>query len=409
MNARIGVSVQSDHVRAVVAQRGRAVWHDREAVDGSVGEALDRLLGRIPARAGRGSAIRVAVGPSRCQVARLSGLPARASAVAASQAVAAGPERFFLATDGPLATGPAELRGGTWWAAAFPRAVLDEIRAAVERRKLVVREFVPGLVMLPSVLEGETLSWPDGKYRGEVTVAGGTWTDARRLRNASGQASQPVRPRSNFEPLAREDVRYADAYAAAVTAKSPRIALRARSPHETAQRGRAIRGTLVAVAALSCLAAVAAPGVAAGYVNARMSRALDSLRGGGAAVARETYALQRATAVEDSIAHFASNRRSMLILLGALTVALPESTALVSFHVDSLGATAVVLSPGGAAVLAALDSIPLIRAPQIVGPISRETVGGADVERLAVRFAFPGAPAPVNHRRLPVSAVRGTP
>jgi hypothetical protein len=141
----------------------------------------------------------------------------------------------------------------------------------------------------------------------------------------------------------------------------------------------------------SAAAALAAPGLAALYTGVKTNRALDSLQTAASAVARASYALRRISAEEATVARFVNSRRSFTMLVGALSVALPDSTAITSLHVDSTGGTAVVLSPAGAQVLGALDSLPDVLAPQIVGPIASQSVGGAPLQRIAIRFRFPNS------------------
>ena len=74
------------------------------------------------------------------------------------------------------------------------------------------------------------------------------------------------------------------------------------------------------------------------------------------------------------------------MLLGELSQALPDSTALVSLRLDSLDGTFVALSPHAADMLSELVAVPGIVGPRIVGSVTKEIVGDAQLERATVRF-----------------------
>jgi hypothetical protein len=77
----------------------------------------------------------------------------------------------------------------------------------------------------------------------------------------------------------------------------------------------------------------------------------------------------------------------MVLLLAEITRSLPDSSSLVAFQVDSTGLGSVVaVSPHAAAVVDAVERTPGLASPQIVGPVTRERVGGRTLERVSVRF-----------------------
>lgn len=100
-------------------------------------------------------------------------------------------------------------------------------------------------------------------------------------------------------------------------------------------------------------------------------------------------------ALDDAEA-FEASRRSTTTLLADLTRALPKEAALVAFRIDTAGGTLVALGTRAAQVMTALEAVKEIASPEIVGPVTRETMGGREVERVTVRFRF-ADPASAEH------------
>jgi hypothetical protein len=106
--------------------------------------------------------------------------------------------------------------------------------------------------------------------------------------------------------------------------------------------------------------------------------------------------LRRVTAALDEVAAFDASRRPATTLLAELTRALPDGAAMVALRIDSAGGSLVAVAPRAPAVLMPLERVPGIRAPEIVGPVTREVLGGREVERVTVRFALDSVPHPVS-------------
>ncbi len=79
----------------------------------------------------------------------------------------------------------------------------------------------------------------------------------------------------------------------------------------------------------------------------------------------------------------------MVPLLGAIGDALPDSTAIVSLRVDSASGSMTVVSSAAARVLPALEELSGIAGAALAGSVSRENMGGARVQRVAIRFRRP--------------------
>lgn len=156
------------------------------------------------------------------------------------------------------------------------------------------------------------------------------------------------------------------------------------------QRRRAVRYSLLR---LGLVVAGAWIVVAALYVG-RLSEQRKSVESELAALARPMAALmdlkremrgarQAIEAVEDR-----DHRRVVALeALAGITAALPDSSFLSSFTLDSLGRGHVTgLARRTTAVLAALDRSPGLRRVQLVGSVGREIMGGVEWERFTIGF-----------------------
>jgi hypothetical protein len=101
--------------------------------------------------------------------------------------------------------------------------------------------------------------------------------------------------------------------------------------------------------------------------------------------------LARITGALAEAAAFDSARYSPTLLLADLTAALPTGSAVVAFRVDTASGSVVALAPRAAAVVQPLERLPGLVSPEIVGPVTRETVAGRELERVMVRFGVDAA------------------
>ena len=79
----------------------------------------------------------------------------------------------------------------------------------------------------------------------------------------------------------------------------------------------------------------------------------------------------------------------MVLLLGALAEALPDSSAIVTLRVDSAAGSMTLLSTSAASAIPRLAAVDVIAEPRIFGAVTREAIGAAQLQRIAVRFGFP--------------------
>jgi hypothetical protein len=206
-----------------------------------------------------------------------------------------------------------------------------------------------------------------------------------------------LRPCPALAQLGEQAYRYADAYGAAVSKTSTSLALH-RGRSGAGERGVPRWRLAAAGIALACsvLAAVLAPGMAALRARGEASGRLTQL----AATRRAADAAERELGrISDALMEVAAFERahlSMSMLLAELTRALPEGSALLAIRVDSTSGNLVALAPRAASVLAPLERVRAIVAPEIVGPVTREAMGSRELERVTIRFTL-GAPSGPRH------------
>jgi hypothetical protein len=90
----------------------------------------------------------------------------------------------------------------------------------------------------------------------------------------------------------------------------------------------------------------------------------------------------------DTLAAFAVSGRSVVDLLATLSARLPAPSAIVSLRFDRQGVTFVALTPVGTAVLPALAELEGVSSTQLVGAVTRESIDGQEVQRVAATMSL---------------------
>jgi len=139
-------------------------------------------------------------------------------------------------------------------------------------------------------------------------------------------------------------------------------------------------------AGAALLALLALPALRAERVADAASAQLEALQPRRQAAAEAGRELARATAALAEVSALGAVRWSPTRLLADLTRALPGEAALVVFRADTASGSVVALGPRAGAVVTALERVEGISAPEISGPVTRETTPTGEVERVTVRF-----------------------
>lgn len=429
----LGVGIATDHVSAVCVAGDAITWAKvrSRTPDESLADALAALLRSVPRSRTRSPArspwsrlawpfpwrhaVVVAVGPAAVQVKRLVALPPLTDPTALSALVRENVQRFFLRNGVPLVTtGVRIVEPGVAWAAAFEAPVVEAVTHACRVVGLVAIRIVPTVVALPRVLTGTHATWPDGASGVALEFNAGVLGDVRRCEDpsiapgASGgmvPALEAEGPRAAFiaDAYAATQlaggrrlrwVRTAATVAASVgpsAARTEPLTLRVRASRHHSAPSAPRMAIATGVCALLALWALLAGGVA----NARIARRAAATRSAHAAAIRAVQdsaaALARVTGTLQGLSAFDLARPRVTLLLAHLTRALPEGTALVALELDSAGTgTLVALSPDAQAVVDAVERVPGLASPRILGPVTPETdtahPGGHTLERMSLRF-----------------------
>jgi hypothetical protein len=144
--------------------------------------------------------------------------------------------------------------------------------------------------------------------------------------------------------------------------------------------------TSVLLSVAGGIAAIVAPGARAARIVSDSAGEMRTLRASQTEVARTQGELRRIAATLDRVERFREQRGRTTLLLGAISQALPESTALVTLRLDSLEGNLVALTPRAADILPQLMGVKEMMSPRIVGSLTKEAIGGVQLERATVRF-----------------------
>ena len=419
---RVGLAIGTEAVRGVLLSRQRVLravtrlrptganatkpesGYDAVLPVASRERDLENLIGEVidalTPRGARKPRVLAAVGPAAAQIRHLQRLPTDCDSRALGALVRERPERFFLQDGVPIVVSGVEVTGaGECWAAAIERGVLDALHAACRSRRLRLHAIVPSAIALCSTVAETQFGWRDGEHRVLVAVGPRRRIDSCRREPVMGgdladsQDDPPLR--ADVQALVAESIgadaaHFADAIGAAMCTASEPLSIRLGDEQwPRADSPSAIRIGIAACALLLALLAL----VLAPVLQARRSRVaaeheiatLASSRERATAIERQ---LETTTASLAELSSFLKARRSMTLFLETLTDALDDDVIVVSLRLDTVGGTLVALAPRGAAVVAQLDSIREITAPEIVGPVTPQGDAGNRMERVTVRFRW---------------------
>jgi hypothetical protein len=388
MSTRLGISIASDACAAVLVRRGRIRWHRRAIREhsASLESTLRSLFERRQSR--RRPTVVVALGASYSQVKRVSGIPHTLARDVATRLVRENAASFFLVPSRLVTAGVERSLDGSTWSSALDAGTIDEVRGALAAIGLVARSFVADVVALVSTLPAGEHRMRDGEVQMEFATANGVITRCRRSRQlvSSGFNEELGALPSSLRALGDDAREYVAAFAAASMPLRNQLAWRPPpDPRRTARRRRAETFAATIALATSLVSAAAAPGVRAANDATRWTRQAAFA----AAVRRESAAvdaeLRRVTTTLDRLDRFQATRAEVIRLLGDLALALPDSTALLSLHVDTTEIDFAVLTPHAAEVIPELSDVNELMSPRIVGSVVRDAAAHVTLERATIR------------------------
>ena len=387
---RIGLAVGNGALRAIGLRRGAVVW-TAMAPFADVGE-LERIAGELLAEAPRppwriGAVL--AVGPARSQTRRISGLPPVRDARTVTTLVRESIGRFFLRNGIPFVSSDA-VRGmdDSWWVTAFEEPLVTAVTNACRQARIRLEAVQPTIVIVPAALGLVDLVWQDDATLTSARFDGGRLAEV--CRRPEGLATPLPSLPATLAAMGEQGASFADAYAAAIDAgrsHSSALRPRARDTESPPPKWRLVAA--IGACAVAGAAALAAPALGA-YARAihteRQAVALEPAARQAMGFERELLRFQAALRELDDLA--ASASLPHVRLLAALGGALPPDAALTALRIDTSGGQLGVLAPRIAALLDRLERSPLISAPQIVGPITRERSGDRERERATIKFVL---------------------
>lgn len=386
MIARLGVSIHATEICTVLVEGKSIRWHASIGRGASepVADAITAVLSTLPKIVGIRRAT-IAIGPNACHAKQLEGLPVVSDTAMLTRLVHENGAAFFLAGDRLALSAVARFENGTSWAAAFDRETAVAAIDAVKKKGIASVRVSPSTVALASVVPAGVVEWTDGDCHTEISTSERGLVSVRRL-SARTNTQLPRFP-EGLNQYGENSWAIAAAFGAATLPKSTPLVWRpAPDPARIARRSR-VRIAMSAVLFFgSALIASIAPGVRAAQTVRSTSAELKRVRASQIEFARLQGELRRTSLALERIDRFQAQRGRITLLLGALSVALPDSTGLVSLRVDSLEGSIVALTSHAADVLSQLATVNDVVAPRIVGSLTKETIGGAQFQRATVRF-----------------------
>jgi hypothetical protein len=393
-----GIALGEREVRALIVRAGAVQWHASAAFSNTRGiaAAVHEILSQAP-RPPVGARFTAVIAPAWVQVKPLSGLPPVKSARMASEILRENQQAFFLWKGAPALTEVQPGGANTYWGAAFDQASLDELTQALRTARMNVRRIAPAAAAIATACPNQMVEWTDGT---ESFVVEGDRTGIRRLERAANGPGLSTIAAPPLGALGPDAHRYLDAYAAAVARRRLPLSLLLK-PDESSSRlwARVRRATVAAMVAAAVAFAALGPGVRARNFAQSANVELELKRAAQIELAKSQNELRRVTDVLNRVESFRSDRGKLIRILSELAQSIPDSTAMLSFHVDSVEGAFTAVAPHVADVLPELVNAREIASPRIVGSVTREVLGGVHLERASFRFRRPGQ-APVTQRRV---------
>lgn len=386
---RLGVGIGRDQVSAVLISHGAIRWwaSEQRTPNEDLSVSLGKLFTgyRVP-RLWQ-PVVTFAVGPSAVQVKHARSLPAVTDRRALIALVQENVARFFLTSTTPLLVAVATAFEDGAWMAAYDGATIEEVRRFSTAINLRHWNAVPTVIAVAHLLRDGVATWTDGAVAATIDVSGGC---VQRIRH--GPSDVPAQHASMFvrgvQSLGRYASQVADAHGAASLPAQPELRLRIQRPPAVAAVGRRRQLTLAAVALLASIVwALVAPQVRTALAVRAEAHRLAAISPRVRTASARMDSLTRVSAMLAGQAAFTTGAHSMLLLLAEFTRAMPDSAALVSLQVDSTDSGVLTaFAPRASLVVDAVERVPDVGSPTIVGPVTRQSLGGQTVERVTVRF-----------------------
>jgi hypothetical protein len=396
----LGVELASDAARAVVLEQGRITWSGESAIgpDASAADALHALATEALGRRASRARLAVAVGPALAQLRRLHGLPRVRDARTLSAIVQQSTGRYFRQNGTPMVTTPLGERAADGaWAGAIEEPVVDVVAELGRTLRFTSTSLVPVAEILGHAAPDSGFTWHDGDVAIEVRYDGARLVACRCVPShlVSGEHGAGAALAAPLRTIARDGVRWAGAYAAAVAASASPLSL-----HPARALADPTRSRLVA-AGIACAAGLIfsflAPSIAAARAERNATARIASLSAVAAGTEQNERSLAASARLLSQLAQFQRSATPKTLFLAALTCAIDDETTLVSLQLEPSAGTLSAITPSAASLLGKLESIPEVASPTIVGSVTSDTPTPGPVSGLSS--------APTNDTSEPMSRV----
>lgn len=390
---QVGVAISRDRIRIVqtlgsaVSWAGEAGWTGH----GELREALSNLLVEMPRPRRRPPPLVVAVGPARCQLRPLAGVPAVDDPRLVSHLIAANTSTFFLRNGVPLQTAGV-VRGADhrWWGAALEQPVFEAIVSGCLDAGYRVRALVPSAAAIAVTHRALQCTWSEDDWILHIATDAGKLVAVHRIANSPGVGCQVAPP---LAQLGERASAFTAAHVAATLDPSTAVPVFVVKGSQAAYRPPPVWRIAVALgtAGVAVIFAFTAPLFAARWATRAAQVSISTL------AERAAEPLSWEAELGDfrvALQEFADLTHSPIpppaVVLHRVGQALPPGAALLRLRLDGGGAQLVVVAPRIGRFLDALEadgrSFSQVR---VVGPITRERLGGEDQERATLEVRLP--------------------
>ena len=390
MRTRIGLSIGARHARAVWIESEAVRWYRTVSLDGAarIDDALRELFSEVPRNVARGR-VNVVLSPAWVQAKPLHGLPRVEPRRVANQLLSQNQQAFFLWKGQPSVLADICTNSdGTAWGAAFDPAMLESLVHAIRARLMTLGQVAPAVVALAALAPNGDFCWRDGVELFELQAKGRELCRVRRADDTAGMETFAL-PES-LRTIGKDAGQYLAAYAAAVAPRRLPLGWRPRVDASRVRRWKWAARAAVCIAVVASVGfALIAPGFRVARYAAVWNAELAQSRAAHSELAQVESDLRRVSETLERIAEYSAGRGGITSALALLSRSLPDSTAMLTIHLDSANGSFTAISSHVTDVLPALDDAEGIVAPRIMGAVTRDVVAGATVERAAFRFRRP--------------------
>lgn len=390
---QVGVAISRDRIRIVqtlgsaVSWAGEAGWTGHGELRG----ALSHLLVEMPRPRRRPPPLVVAVGPARCQLRPLAGVPAVDDPRLVSHLIAANTSTFFLRNGDPLqAAGVVRGADHRWWGAALEQPVFEAIVSGCLDAGYRVRALVPSAAAIAVTHGALQCTWSEDDWILRIATDAGKLVAVHRIANSPEVVCQVAPP---LTQLGERASAFTAAHVAATLDPSTAVPAFVVKGSQAAYRPPPVWRIAVALgtAGVAVIFAFTAPLLAARWATRAAQVSISTL----AERAAEPQSWEAELGdFRVALQEFADLTRSPIpppaVVLHRVGQALPPGAALLRLRLDGGGAQLVVVAPRIGRFLDALEadgrSFSQVR---VVGPITRERLGGEDQERATLEVRLP--------------------